>query len=237
MIENVHEFLIGIVIGIRFRANFSIEDQLGYIIDRILYTKDSYFNPSMFPRVLGRVTEKILVNEKTENTLTINNSNILLEINLEHKGDLKYLDEIYTNFDTQIINGIMMHYKITQINRIGFVGRYLFDKPELPAKFLEKTIGKTLEGVNDINLRFSKKYPVDEALAKKDINDYHNVIFNVIKKADLNELFISIDFQRHFDPFLDSASQLGFQSFIETMQSYNYKEFPHWLDHNFGNSK
>ena len=237
MIDNVHEFLVGIVIGIRFRANFSIEDQLGYIVDRILYSKDSYFNPTMFPKVLGRVTEKILINEKTENSLTINNSNILLEINLEQKGNLKYLDQIYENFDKQIINGIMNHYKITQINRLGFVSRYLFDKPELAANFLDKTIGKTLEGVNDINLRFSKKYPAEEALAKKEINDHHNVIFNVIKKADLKELFISMDFQRYYDPFLDSAPQLRFQSFIETMQSYNYKEFPHWLNHNFGNSK
>ena len=45
MINNLSEYLIGFAAGIRFRANFSIEDQLGKILDTILYAQKSYFNP------------------------------------------------------------------------------------------------------------------------------------------------------------------------------------------------
>ena len=39
MIEKTNDYLIGIALGIRFRANFSIEDQLGKIVDTILKRK------------------------------------------------------------------------------------------------------------------------------------------------------------------------------------------------------
>jgi hypothetical protein len=35
MIEKIDQYLIGLAIGIRFRANFSIEDQFGKIVDTI----------------------------------------------------------------------------------------------------------------------------------------------------------------------------------------------------------
>lgn len=54
--------LIGITIGIRFRSNFSVGDNLGNIVDKILYSKDSYFNPKVFPKALGTLDEKQLIN-------------------------------------------------------------------------------------------------------------------------------------------------------------------------------
>ena len=36
MLDTLDNYLVGIALGIRFRANFSIEDQLGKITDTIL---------------------------------------------------------------------------------------------------------------------------------------------------------------------------------------------------------
>ena len=85
MIEKLEDYLIGIAIGIRFRANFSIEDQLGKIVDTILYSKKSYFNPEVFPRVRNSIGKKVLFNEITQDKLHIDNSNIILEVNFEEK--------------------------------------------------------------------------------------------------------------------------------------------------------
>ena len=45
MIAGIRQYLVGIVIGIKFRPNFSAEDRIGSILDAILYSENSYFNP------------------------------------------------------------------------------------------------------------------------------------------------------------------------------------------------
>lgn len=230
-IKNVHDYQISIAIGIRFRANFSIEDKLGNIVDEILYSKNSFFNPKMFPFVQSGTTGKVLTNETTENKLTIDNSNVILEYNRpEEEADQVEIGVLCDHFDRQIISGILKAHKITQINRVGFINRYLFNIESLAESFLDKTIGKTIAGVNDINLRFSKRYPVEESLFEKQINDYNNAIYNIIKKSDKKELFISLDYQRYFEPFLESSSQIEFMKFRERVIDYNNNTFTTWLN-------
>jgi len=208
MIERLEDYLIGFALGIRFRANFSIEDQLGKIIDKILYSENSFFNPHVFPRVRNLVGKKILFNEITQDKLHLDNSNIILEINFidDSSFGISDMDNILKQFNEQIIKGIMKDFTIKEISRIGYIKRYLFNLNSLAKSFVDKTIGMTLEGVNDINLSFSKKIPMAEALIKKDINDFENVIFNIVKKADLSEIFMSIDFQQYYDPFFTILS-------------------------------
>ncbi len=230
MVSDPMESLVGIVIGIRFRANFSVEDQLGNIVDTVLYSKDSFFNPSVFPEVYSDVNERVLVNKDADNHLRINSSNIILEMNLKDGLDRKYISRINDRFYHEIIRGIMKQYKITQINRVGYIKKYLFKIEELARGFLDKTLGNTLEGINDIILRFSKRYPVQEALIKNGVKDYYNAIFNIVKRANTRDLFISVDYQRYFDPFLVSSSQLEFKDFIKRAEDYNSKDFLTWLN-------
>lgn len=234
MLSNLQDYLIGIAIGIRFRANFTIEDQLGNIVDKILYSKNSYFNPQMFPMVLSRVNEKILTKEETGDTLRINTSNIILELNYSDKIKPSDIDEINKRFNSDIVDGIMKDYRVTQINRIGYIKKYLFDIKDFSKLFLDRTIGNTFPGINDINLRFSKKYSEIEALAVKDINDYYNVIFNIIKTIDKEELYISVDYQKFFDPFLESPSQMKFLKFVERIEKFNSHDYTNWLNEYYG---
>jgi imidazole glycerol phosphate synthase subunit HisF len=234
MIENLNDYLVSIAIGIRFRANFAIEDKLGSIVQLILHTRNSLFNPEIFPVVLSDGGEKRLMNEKTGDYLRVNNSNIVLEMNLEEQTKLDDIPEINKRFNQDIVNGIMKEFNITQINRVGYIKKYLFKIEELSKVFIKKTIGGTLEGVNDINLRFSKKFPIEEALARKGVNDYHNVIYNIIKIAGKDEIFMSVDYQRYYDPFLDSVSGLKFLGFVDKMERYNSKNYLEWLNKYYG---
>lgn len=241
MIENVSDYLVSIAIGVRFRSNFSIEDNSGQIIDRILYSKNAFFNPRFFPRLDSIGRERILLNDETEDTLRINSSNIVLEIRdlLETRNfkDPSQVNEISEAFNTEIICGVMKEYKITRITRIGYIKKYIFNVNGLPQKFLDQTIGNTIEEVRDINLRFSKRLLVDEALAKKEINDYRNVIFNIIKTSDKDELFISVDYQRYYDPLLKSPISIKFDGFCQGVEFYNTKVFPTWLNDNYSADK
>lgn len=235
MISNLSEYIIGFAFGIRFRANFSIEDQLGKILDAILYSKNSYFGPKVFPKVQGGIGQRVMYNPDTDDRLSIDNSNFILEIQFGKdlafkKGDY---EEILSNFNQQIIQGVMSTYRIKQIARIGVVNRYLFTLNDLAESFVDKTIGKTLEGVNDINLSFSKKMPAPEALLKRDVNDWSNAIFNIIKKADTEEIFMSVDYQLCYSPYLEKSQQINFPPFITAAQDFFQHRYLPWLNTNY----
>jgi len=235
MIDNLNDYLIGIAIGIRFRANFSIEDQLGKIVDNILYSKKSFFTPEVFPAVRNIVGKKVLFNETSQDKLHIDNSNIILELNFNEDFffQKEHVDQILIKFNEQIINGIMKEFSIKEILRIGFIRRYVFKRENLAKTFVEKTIGNTLDGVNDINLNFSKRITIPESLTQEGINDYDNTIFNIIKKSDLDEIFMSVDYQSYFDPFLPSYSNIKFKPFIEKATGFNENKYLSWLNSNY----
>lgn len=233
MAINLNESLISIALGIRFRANFSIEDQLGQIIDQILYSSDSYFNPKVFPLVKSVVGQKVLSNEKTGDQLTIDNSNIILEAIFGDTFSISEHKQILEHFENDIIKKVMKKFAIKEMVRIGYIKRYIFNVENLATRFVDKTIGGTLEGINDIRLSFSKKLPVAEALVKKDVNDYENAIFTIIKKSNLSEIFMSVDYQRYFDPFLPTATDIPFEQFIEQAELFNNNKYLPWLQSNY----
>ncbi len=235
MITNIDNYLVGIVIGIRYRANFSIEDSLGAIVDKVLYDKKAFFNPNIFPLVQNTGNGKLLFNDKNSDRLTINNSNIVLDLLFDGYFPKEDCELVINKFNEQIIEGIMKQYKITEIIRIGIVKRYLFQLEDLAESFINKTIGNTLDGISDINLRFSKKIPTSEAMVHREVLDYSNVIFNIIKQSDKNELFVSMDYQKYFDPFLSSVNELKYDDFIKTMSSFNKNNYLSWLNKNYLN--
>ena len=246
MIKDVDKFLVGITIGIRYRHNFSIQDCIGKIADTVLYAEGSFFNENMFPRILS-VPDLVLDNEDTGDNLQINNTNLILQCNIKHPRlqvndrinptlEIKELPEINKRFSQDIINKVMKEFKFRNINRIGYIRRYLFDVDGLPNGFISQTVGKGLGEVRDIDVRFSRKYPTPEAMVKKDVHDYHNVIFHVIKKPDLNEIYFSVDYQAYYDPFIESLSEADFSSFMNSMEEYNNKTFSKWVNQYHGES-
>ena len=227
------ESLISIAVGIRFRANFSIEDQLGQMVDQILYSKDSYFNSKKFPLVQSGVGPKVLINQSTGDQFTIDNSNIILEIVFGDSFASNDIKKILDHFESEIIRGIMKRFTIREIVRVGYIKGYIFKIRELAKKFVDKTIGSTLEGINDIHLSFSKKLPVEEALAKETVNDHDNAIFTITKKADLEEIFMSVDYQRYYDPFLPLSTEIKFLPFIDQAERFNVNRYLPWLKSNY----
>lgn len=233
MIDNLDNFLVGIAFGVRFRANFSIEDQLGCIVDDILYKQGTSFSPNLFPTVRSSVNGKQLLDEKSGNKLTIDNSNFILELNRDSQISNERMDELVIAFNNEIINSVMKKYHIREIRRIGYCRQYIFTISELAERFVDQTIGQTLGGVDDINLRFSKKVPSEKSVTIKDIDDYYNIIFNIIKYASKDEIFMSVDFQELYDPFLPTVAELKFDPFIRRAKGYNNDKYLPWLNQNY----
>lgn len=245
MIESVRTYLVGIAIGIRFGPNFSIRDDFGNMADKILYKKDSFFNEKMFPVVGVNPAEISLNDDKSGDSLVINSRDIVLTCNIENqdlvqgtnikpKIKLDMLPELNKRFEQDIIEGVLKEYKFNRIRRIGYINKYVFNVEELSKRLTSKIFGETIGDVTDVNLRFSKKYPVPEAMVKKNVNDYHNVIFNITKKADKDEVVASLDYQAYYEPVLESMKDVNFDEFLGLMEKYNSGTFLKWLNEHFG---
>lgn len=232
-LTDISQYLNSIVIGIRFRPNFAMQDKFGTILENILHDKKSYFNPNVFPKVRNEIDKRILFNPETNSYLSIDNENIILDFNVVENPDKEIVDTICKAFDDQIIHNILKEYSILGINRIGYIKRYDFESKELSANFIDRTIGAAADGVNDIHLRFSKKIPDQQAIIKDNINDYHNAIYTVIKKNDEDILTVILDYQKYFIPPVDRYSQIEFDKFRTTAENYSNRQLLEWVNLNF----
>lgn len=238
MIEELKKYLVSSVVAVRYRQNFSIVDKFGTIIDEILYGKKTFFKPEDFQFVQHtKADEKVMFNKDNGNNLKINTSNIILEININKENDLEYKKMAFEAFDKQIVQGVLKTNKVVQINRVGYINRYIFPIKELAENFINQTIGSTIDNVRDINLRFSRKYPIPEAQVKKEVYDYYNSIYNAIKQSDKDELIFTVDYQRYYEPFLESSSLVEFSKFCEHVEYHNEKVFLPWINDNYRVSK
>ena len=137
-------------------------------------------------------------------------------------------------FKETILKYIMHEYSIGYINRIGFINRYILKDKEIIEKFVNGTVGRGFTDVNDINLQFSKRISLTESLVKQEVDDYHNVIINIIKKNNTDELFLSIDYQLYYSPMLEKASQVEFDKFLKISNDYINNHVLSFLNNTYG---
>lgn len=238
MTIEVKKYITGITIGLRFGPSFSVCDEAGEIIDTLLYSQDSYFNKIMFPRVGSHPFMSRLENPKTGDYLSVSNQDIILSINfidakvkadpdLSPKKKISDIKDIHSNY--VLLLELFKEYSVERITRLGYVNRYIFDKPELTKHVINKLIANTIDGVVDTQLRFTKKYPVAEAFAKKKIYNYHNVIYTLEKKAGSDNLEMHLDYQEIYEPTLESTGKIDFKAYLEKMERYNRETFSNWL--------
>ncbi len=229
MIKDFNDYFVGIALGVRFNPNFSVRDNFGSISDEILYKDDTFFGPKVFPKVMATNDfQQILINEDTKNQFRINNVDFILELNFNNDDDgfkVTDLGSIIQKYEAQIINGVMDKFSIKNIRRIGFIKKYLFDIDDIANKFIATTVGNIFDGISDCNVKFSKKIPLYESIARQKIDDFDNAIFTFVKNPDSSELNIFFDFQSIYEPPLSKSSSIKFKQFIQKSDAYFEKHF------------
>jgi len=228
MIEDIFDNLDSILVGIRMRRSFGMESKMSEIVDRILNSEinsllGEYGSIDEGPR------HKKLYNKETGNYFQVSIDDILVNYKLNNEEN--ELEKIHEIINDKILNGIMSEYEIGPIKRVGYINRYQFSG-NIVSNFLNNIVGNTFNEINDINLRFSKKLPLMKS-HRKDINDFRNIIINVLKEKKEELLKISVDYQYINDPLLEKSSMVEFEDFIQKMKSYNEEEILNWLNDNY----
>lgn len=218
-----------IAFGVRYDPQWAVADRRGAIIDQILWATGTPFGPETFPETSRIGDTHILINTDTGDTLKLSERDIILEMHIE--SDLSQVSELAKGFQQYAIRPLRDTAKAKNINRYGALfrleecGRHLAESPV--AHFLHRDFDQA----RSLNLRFTRRLGTMEAVAKKRVNDYRNLIYT-IAQSEQGEVKISFDYQQYFDPSLDQREwqERPFSLFVDGAVDYFDREFRKWLD-------
>jgi len=224
-VANLKNSIYGIAVGLRFNQTFAIGDNLGKIADKILYSKNSHFDPKLFPFVDSNINQLILRDEDMFNSLIISPTDIILQVRKKVDGELniKLYEEEYKK---QILESILKLYQVRDVRRVGYLSKYEISDKEIAESFC-KRVG--IDAKN-ITIRFQKNYTMPETMQKKEVNDYCTNIYTLVKPPDSDKLRISSDYQIYFSPYLEDTEDILYDEFIKEKNNFNEKTLPDWIN-------
>jgi len=199
--ENLIDSIFRITVGIRYQRSFGLLDSTGEIVDSILHDDDSPFAHDFFTEIAESIDRgKILARAAGQTRLSINSDDLIFQYSFESGDDFKKRFEwISKKCVPYFINKILSPHRVKKYMRLGMV--FSHDLPNPP--FLNQSVinltDDSFSNPETIVVRFSKRLPVDEALVKKGVNDWENVIFTVQNKTS-STVNLEVDLQHYFDP-------------------------------------
>lgn len=220
--------IIGLVLGIRFVRSFRVSDISGDIMDHILNSDQSPFGPSIFPHIQENSRrEKTLYNYETSEYLRINTDDIILGFNIEKNFETKYAwlkNEVLPYFKDHL----MLKYKINNITRIGIVFIHRITKNNKINESIGLLTNNVIKDVENVSVSFSKKAATTEALYRKNVNDYKNVIYNFVEIE--NELQASLDYQYYYLPAVADMRECSSEKVLDDAKYLLENSYYSWLD-------
>lgn len=217
-----------IILGVRYRRSFRVPDIAGEIVDYILNDNSSPFESQFFSEI-GDMNNKgrVLLNQNG-NMLSVDFDSLILTLTIENnfEATMRLIQEKYYPY----IATILRTFQIKNYHRLGIVFDHQLQGSSSINAIVKSITNSKITSPDNLELRFSKKLATAEALWKKDIIDYHNIITTYHKNSE--GLNIKLDYQTYFDPEIASANDLGFNEFIKSAENYLTKNFYSWNKQN-----
>lgn len=220
--------IIGITLGIKFGRSFRIPDISGDIIDNVLYSENTPFGTSFFPKVQENSSrEKTLFNPKTSEYLRINTDDFILGIEVSNDFNKKFSwlkDDVLPYFQDKLFKA----YEIKNIRRLGIIFSHKIGKnkklTEAIASFTENEVSEA----DNIGVSFSKKAPATESLFRKGVNDYKNRIYNFqeLKEA----VYADLDYQYYYKPAIEDLRECFTDKILDEAKNFLENNFYKWLN-------
>lgn len=218
-----------IAFGVRFQPRYELLDSVGKIVDRILRTKGSPFDSNTFPYSSRDASEHRLINPTTGDNLRLTDSDAILEMQLKSRktSDVKVLAE---NYSTYILDSLREVIRLQDIIRYGVLFRLEECHSAITVSPVDHFLQNDFKDARSLSLRFTRRLPVLEALARKNVDDYRNVIYTV-KQSEDGDVKVWVDYQEIFNPQLDYKewAKKPFADFVDRGISYFHGEFQTWL--------
>lgn len=219
--------IIGLTVGVRYAKSFRVPDIAGDIIDNILYSDKTPFGTDFFPEIQENSRrEKTLYNRETEEYLRINTDDLILGITINKNFEERFnwvRNEIFNYFKDVLFK----NYGLKNIKRIGIIFSHKIGKNKNLDQAVNLLTEDKISAAENISVSFSKKNSAMEALFRKEVNDYKNVIYNFIeiKEATL----ASLDYQYYYDPAPEDLRQCFTERVFDDAKQFLENNYYSWL--------
>jgi hypothetical protein len=205
-----------VAFGIRFQNQFGLEDLLGTVIDDILGGRN--FGPDRFENALYSQEQKQLVSQKGDESVTLTRADAIFETKKE-----TFTAEELPKLAEEFIDGVWEAVcnrapKPPAILRYGSLVTFALPDGWNP---IQTIIGQEPADNSEFDLRYTRRLPVEEALAMRDVSDYRTVIFNIQTRKSKSSA--GMDVQQYFAPELPSnraRKDQPFMRFVEKAVAY-----------------
>lgn len=226
-----------LIFGVRYERRHSVLDHIGAVSDEILRAKETPFGPDVFPLLQALPHEHRLLDPDSEALLRITASDTIL-ILPTHLDNVEGLAKAASDFDTFVLEPLRRISKVSGIVRHGVVLNLSGESANLANPPIKRFLASELAlmtRANSVSIRFTKRLATDEALTRKDVDDYRNVIYN-IGESEEGDVNISVDYQQYFKPSLSGSewSERSFPRFVWGANGYFKGEFSKWLERSVG---
>lgn len=217
-----------LVFGVRYDPQFKVMDQIGAVVDEILRADGTPFDPETFPLSEATPQHHRLLNNETDSWLVVSTQDTILQLQVNTKNEGR-VNELAQGFQEYVLQPLRKFGGVKNIARYGVMFRfkevdaYSFQNPPI-----KRFLSPDFPQANGMAMQFNRRLGVEEALVRKSVNDFRNAIYSV-RQSEAGKAQVSIDYQRYFDPLLDSTDSKPFPAFVGQGTEYIHGEFERWF--------
>lgn len=199
--------------GVRYETQFAVMDRSGAVVDAILRASGTPFGPERFPLSQADVNTSLLTDLEDGSFLRISQQDVILQLTI-HSRNLNRIDELGDDFDRFVLTPLRKLAGLSGIQRYGVL-LTMDEIKGLKHRPVHHYLSSEFPDANSLAMRFTRRLPADEALVRKDVEDYRNAIYT-LRETDEGEVAVSIDYQEYFKPALSSSewSSKPFAKFV-----------------------
>ncbi len=230
MSVELRENLVGLAIGLRYRKHFAIETFVGKMVDDILYSPKSFFNSDFFPNVdfvspLGRR----LSNSKTGNSLLIDLSDVILEIQFTSDFVSSNRGMVLDRYYNDILRHAVAETSLSSFERIGIIHKYEIEASTLDSGFPLGRSDAFYCQAQQVSVRIAKRLNGPASIGREKGGDYANAIVQIRRDESQKTVKLSADYQWYFLPPKGKVAEIKYSDFIQSTDAYLSDEVEGWV--------
>jgi hypothetical protein len=185
--------------------------------------------PGVFPLNSTDPLQNTLLDTKTGDYLKVNQQDTILQLTIDTRN-LGKVTQVGEQFARYVLRPLREIGRVHTIIRTGMILQLADARGSLKYPPIGRYVSGDFQNVTSLAMRFTRRLPMEEALVKKRVNDYRNVIYS-IKESEEGEVSVSLDYQHYYLPPLDGSEwdERPFSSFVDYGLRYFEGEFQKWF--------
>lgn len=218
-------------VGIRYQANFKLEDVLGAVVQDLVKGGKSPFAGGYFENVLteNATRQKLLKRKSNESYLSLTPTDLIFENFFEKDAESEF-EWMLKDVVPYLVDKVLRQNGVGEILRVGIIFGYKADLSVTCNQLISEFTQARISTSENFMFRFSKKLPVDMAWVKKGVDDFKNLIVTVQKREAPATHLVDFDIQQYFRPQLDHLEDFDFVQFFRAAKTDLLSDYQPLLD-------